>query len=105
MFSSKNRLDNESVRNILKNNVGAINTPLFYAKRIKNDLNLYRFAILIPKKIYKKAVDRHKIKRKIISIIKEFEDISKCDYVLTLKKDINSLDKTEIQKDLVKIVN
>lgn len=53
--------DFEEIRKKGKN----ISSPLFNLKFLPNDLKLVRFAIVISKKISKKAVDRNNLRRKV----------------------------------------
>ena len=48
-----------------------IKTPLFLIKTKQNNLPYSRFAVVVSKKISKKAVERNYIKRRCMSAIKE----------------------------------
>jgi ribonuclease P protein component len=73
-------------------------TPLFLLKRRDNDLKYSRFAVVVSKKISKKAFERNYLRRKFMSVIGERGGaLSKADYIFVL----NSTAKDVEYKDLL----
>lgn len=72
-------------------------------KLINNKLDFNRFAIIISRKVSKKAVERNKIKRRIEEIIRlNFFNFKKSfDVIIITKKDILSLSYSEIEGNLM----
>jgi len=70
MFSKKYRIKSSEINQIFNERVESINSEDFFVKLRKNDLENNRFAIIVPKKIYKTAVARHLYKRKIVAALK-----------------------------------
>jgi len=89
MLPKQNRLRKEKeIKDVLKN--GKIfKTPYFNLYIKENQLSKPRFAFLVPKKFFKKAVKRNEIKRFFrMTIRKNLEEIKKgIDVVLFVKKD------------------
>ncbi|HMP67320.1 MAG TPA: ribonuclease P protein component [Candidatus Paceibacterota bacterium] len=104
MLNKKNRLSTAIIKDIFDSRTKNSSSDFFYVKKRPNDLGLYRFSIIIGKKIYKTAVKRHQTKRRIISIIKNTENIPNFDYILTLRTNISEISDEKIKKDLVKIL-
>ena len=72
--------------------------------KAKSNLPYLRFAVVVSKKINKKAVVRNRIKRVIYSILeKKLENKKNEDFVLILKQDISKLERFKIEKEIEKI--
>lgn len=71
----------------------------------KNDLNLDRFGISVPKKTGN-AVTRNKIKRRIKDIIDHYPNFTnKEDYLIITKNKIIELSYQELKENLILIIN
>ena len=101
--------------NIIKKNFEinkVINSKNVYKNRyfyIYNDINnenKYRFAICVSKKIGN-AVTRNKVKRQVKDIIDKSNFIfqNNNDYVIILRKEINSINYNEIKSNLLDLFN
>jgi ribonuclease P protein component len=75
--------------------------------KIKNNLEFNRFGIVISHKKIAKATSRNKIKRIIKKyIFNEFENIdSPYDYVITVLKPIDKIEKESIEKETKQLLN
>ena len=78
----------------------------FYIYKDNNNLNIHRFAICVSKKIGN-AVTRNKIKRQVKDIIDKSNFIFKNnnDYVIILRKEINTLNYNEIKENLTNLIS
>ncbi len=108
MLSKLYRIERNQINYILRKGEGSI-SKLFIIRYIKNDRKFNRYATVISKKIYLKAVPRNKLRRQIYEAIrlvtKESEATSKnSDMVLIPKKSITKADFNEIEKDLRAII-
>lgn len=112
MFSKKYRIKSSEINKIFQEKVKTINSEDFFVKVRENKEENNRFAVIIPKKIYKTSVVRHLYKRKIVSILKKIElndepkkenNLSR-DFVVTLRRDISKTDEKQIEDQLAKIL-
>lgn len=97
MFRKQHRLHASEFKEVF--NFGkTIRHPLFVIKTKENKLPYSRFAVVVSKKLFKKAHDRNYLKRKTIHALKKIEkQLPKNDYIFIL-----SFDAKDIQyKDLV----
>ena len=78
----------------------------FYIYKDNNNLTIHRFAICVSKKIGN-AVTRNKIKRQVKDIIDKSNFIFKNnnDYVIILRKEINTLNYNEIKENLTNLIS
>ena len=113
MFSKKYRIKAAEIDQIFKENLKSDNSELFFVKKKTTTAENDRFAILVPKKVCKLAVKRHKNKRKVIQLIKEVReekkvefraDVDTYDFIFTLKKDLSDVSDEEIKSILAKIL-
>jgi ribonuclease P protein component len=104
MFSRKNRITAQEVQKMFSSDAKTAHSEFFLLKKKANNLGVPRFAIIVPKKIAKTAVSRHKNKRKVISVIEKISPIKISDYVITLKTNFESISESQILSDLVKIL-
>lgn len=91
MFKKCFRLNTSDFKEVF--NFGKTNkTSLFLIKRKNNALGYARFAVVVSKKISKKAVQRNYLKRKFFNIIKEnLEHIPVADYIFILNSEIKDI--------------
>ena len=75
----------------------------FLLRSVDNNLELSRFAIIIPKTFSKKAVIRNKIRRQVYSIIqKEMQKIKPgFDNLFTIKKQVDVSNFQDCEKDIL----
>jgi len=105
MFSKKNRITAQEVQKMFRGDAKTAHSEFFLLKKRPNSLGFPRFAIIVPKKIAKTAVSRHKNKRKVVSIIEKLGATNIGDYVITFKVNLGSVSEDRISSDLVKILN
>ena len=103
MFEKKARYSFK--KGLPKNIVGS---PFFTLRYQENDLEHFRYAVVVSKKIDARAVGRNRLRRRFTAILeKENPKKPARDMVFFLKKEILRLDnsqiKTEIQKIFLKI--
>ena len=86
-------------RNMIKN-------KYFYIYKDRNNLNNYRFAICVSKKIGN-AVNRNKIKRQIKDIIDKGNLVfnSNNDYVIIIRNEINNINYHEMKEKLISLIS
>ena len=94
--------------NSVINNKDNYSNKYYSIYRAKNNLDKYRFAICVSKKLGN-AVNRNKIKRQVKDIIDKSNFIFKTgeDYVIIIRKEINNInfnDRKEKLLELLKIV-
>lgn len=79
-----------------------ISTPQFSLKIAKNNQDLNRFALIVSKKLDKRAVVRNSLKRKLRSCIEEiFDNIKKgYDFVFYPKQSAIKVERSEILKEI-----
>ncbi len=65
------------------------NTKFFLIKYKENNFDFCRFAVVVPKKLVKKAVERNKIKRQVKAILKDYVKIGNYDFLIFLKNKSN----------------
>lgn len=72
-----------------------------YFSVLDNDLDHSRFAIVVPKKVLRKAFDRHKLKRQVNHIMKDIEaNLPSKDYIVFVKKGIVDISPKDIKDEL-----
>lgn len=82
----------------------SVNSPQFLLKYGQNNLNHSRFAVIVSKKIDKKATGRNKIKRRVVSVIKKvWKKELPFDFIFIVRKEIAS-DVQAIENELKKIL-
>ncbi len=80
-----------------------------YFKVLKSDFDLPypKFAVVISKKVARKAVDRNRIKRQIYSLLEELiknNDFKIQAVVIIVKAEILNAKREEVEKELRKII-
>lgn len=108
MLSKLYRIERNQVNYILKKGEGYV-SKLFIIRYSKNNKGFNRYATVISKKIYIKAVPRNKLRRQIYEAIRlitqEIEPSQKqSDIVLIPKKKIINADFNAIKEDLRTII-
>lgn len=96
---------NYDINNII-NKKNMIKNKYFYIYKDENNINNYRFAICVSKKIGN-AVTRNKIKRQIKDIIDKSNLLFKTnnDYVIIIRNEINNLNYNEIKESLISLIS
>lgn len=91
--------------NMVINSKNMYKNKYFYIYKEKNNENRYRFAICVSKKIGN-AVTRNKIKRQVKDIIDKSNFLfqNDTDYVIILRKEINSINFSEIKSSLLDLL-
>ena len=97
MFRKSSRLNTSDFKEVF--NFGkTLKTPLFLIKTKQNNLKNSRYAVVVSKKISKKATERNHIKRRFLNALQENkEKFPVSDYVFIL----NSFVKDIQYKDLL----
>jgi ribonuclease P protein component len=88
MIKKKFKLKGEDIKKFFLNNFKKINYREITIYYQKNNLNYPRFAVFVSPKVFKKAVLRNKIKRRIYAIINELlkeNRIKPCDFFIVIK--------------------
>ncbi len=74
-----------------------IQTPIGLVKYKKGDKLFPRFAVVVSKKISKKAVERNLFKRRVFASIQElYQDFSPSDYIIILNSSIKDIQYKEL---------
>ncbi|MDR0752845.1 MAG: ribonuclease P protein component, partial [Mycoplasmataceae bacterium] len=96
--------DKKSINNILisKNTIWTKKFKFIYEK---NNLEKIRFIIFVPKKLFKLAVKRNKIKRQIRDILLTFKKIKSFDVGILILKNYKPDDFLETKNKLHEILN
>lgn len=108
MLPRKNRLNSAEIKDIFDSESETSNSPLFFVKKRPNNVGFYRFAVIVPKKVYKTSVGRHFAKRKIMNFLKKDSipyPIPHKDFVISLKMEIKDISKDQIIENLLKVLN
>jgi len=97
MFKKQHRLNASEFKEVF--NFGkTIKTPLFFVKIKENNKKFSRFAVVVSKKISKRAVERNYLKRKFYHALKEVYSVfPKNDYVFILNSEVKDIQ----YKDLI----
>lgn len=107
MIAKKFRVPRQSIDFILKK--GSLEkSTLFLIRFVKNNEAFNRFSLVVSKKIYKRAVDRNKLRRQIYEAIRlseESPDAQHFDFIFIPKKKIIDYNYSEIEKDISKFIS
>jgi len=106
MIAKKYRLKRNEIDFALKKGFD-LTTSKFIVKYTKNKENFSKYCAIISKKFYKKAVERNRLKRKILEAVRLLKEIEEnnLNIVLIPKKSISEKTSlTEIKGDLSKII-
>ncbi len=102
MLSRKHRLSKQKDFDRVYKSGKQCAAPHLILKGVRNDADFSRFAIIISKKIAKKAVDRNRVKRQISEIIRQRLAKIKTgfDLVIIVKKDVLDQSSDVLAKEL-----
>lgn len=80
------------------------NESSFYIKSLKSNYPSSSFAVVVPKKVSSKAVERNKFRRQIYEIIRNNIANINSGYtiIITVKKDIYLIKYQELEKNILK---
>lgn len=107
MLCSKNRLRNKKdINNVSKRGTTAAGNFILL-KFIKNNLNNSRFAFVISSRIFKSAVKRNKIKRRLREITKKniFRIKNAMDFLIIVKGAFIRERSVDLEKELLALFN
>ncbi|MEN9338634.1 MAG: Ribonuclease, partial [Candidatus Parcubacteria bacterium] len=112
MLKKINKFTSEEIKNLFKKENSSFKvivkrTIFFDIKVICLDVESFKAGVVISGKLFKKAVERNKIKRKIFSIIESYtKEHKKNMYILIFpKKDIVGLKFLDLKKELYNTLN
>lgn len=105
MIPKKNRINREDFGKLLKNGK-FINSGTFSVRYLRNSLNLSHFSVVVAKKVAPKAVSRNKIRRRIYSILNEWQKTAKNPYFMAFfaKKGAEGATFAETEAEIIKIL-
>lgn len=95
MFSKQNRLTTKDFNEVFK--IGKnFSNDYFLCKYIKSDK--LAVSVAVSKKVFKKAVKRNLVKRRVASILREKkEGLSKGKYIFVVKKNLLEMNKKQLE--------
>lgn len=102
MFSKKNRIPKYEIGEIISSGDFFYKGDLLNIKKLDKNYSKPQFAVIVSKKVSKKAVERHLIKRRIIAAIKEIQNIPNSSYVFFTKPEIKNKSFKEIKEIIQK---
>lgn len=83
-----------------------IKTPYFVLKRFSAERPFSRFGIVISSKVFRRAVDRNRLKRQIFNFLRELkENLPIGDYLIIALPPIAQLKKDALKQELFKLLN
>lgn|SRR5574343_624259 len=100
MLPKSKRLNTELFGDIIKKGQ-SFHCPFLILRAVKSDESS-RFAITVPKKVAKTAIERNRIRKQIYTIIKDFEGriMVKVNVVLIAKAGLEKLSYQDISKEI-----
>lgn len=101
MLPKSKRLTTEEFKKVIEKGQ-SFHSP-FLIIRLLSSPQQSRFSVSVPKKVCKNAVDRNKIRRKIYSIISNFDPKLGFDVIVIVKPGFEKLDYREMNDETVKI--
>jgi ribonuclease P protein component len=112
VFSRKYRIKASEINKVFSEKVKTEHSDAFFVKKKENDFGHDRFATIVPKKVCKTAVSRHRNKRIFTSLLKDVlentpDETIGNDFIFTLKKDISKFsdeEKNKIENQITKII-
>ncbi len=102
MLSKQRRLQKDKFDLVFKGSK-VFSTNLF-AIRAKKAEEKPRFAVVVPKKVYKLAHDRNRIRRQVFDAIENHILDSVCDVIFFVKPTIKNADKELIKNDVAQVM-
>lgn len=107
MLPKKQKVDKKLFDEVFKNGRNYHSDFLFLKmSALEKQSDKSRFAVVIPKKISKKATERNLIKRKIFASLRENKGKIKTGFavIIFVKKGIENLEYAEIKEEIYKIL-
>ena len=106
MLAKKNRLTTKKFQEVFKKGE-VIHTPLFMGRKMFSVDKNSHFAVVVSKKIARRAVDRNKMRRRVYAEIENIlPNISPpIQMIIFLKKEVANLTKKDFRKQLQKYLN
>ncbi len=108
MLKKKYRLKGDDIKKMFEGKFKTFKDEYFKVFYRDNNLNFSRFSIKPQNKIFKKAVERNKVKRRIYNILREekiFERIKGKDFLIFLqKKEVLDMNYEEMKEKILKIL-
>lgn len=106
MIKKKFKLKGEDIKKFFTDSSYLkISSNNFYVLCKKNNLSYPRFAVTFKKNVFKKALERNKLKRRVYCIIEEYLKRSKISgldfFIITLNKD----SYLNLKRSLIEILN
>ncbi len=100
MFKKSYRLDTSQFKEVF--NFGkTIKSALFLVKSKENGIRHSRFAVVVSKKVAKKAHDRNYLKRRTYNAIKEiYKDFPVADYIFILNSGVKDIQYSNLIKNI-----
>ena len=100
MFKKRFRLHTSEFKEVF--NFGkTIKFPLFILKSFPNNLGYSRFAVVVSKKITKRAIERNYLKRKFFHALKEhYSALPVADYAFILNSSIKDIQYKDLLNNL-----
>lgn len=106
MLKHENRLNNEKLIRALMNKGERYSSPFFLCKYFKKEEGVARFAIVVSKKVSKKAVERNRIKRRLSEAFRlNIDSFSPIDGVVFGSGRVLEADFSVIEKEISKLAN
>jgi len=99
MLSRQNQLNTFDLKE-LKLAGKRVHSTLFSITCAESRQNINKYSLSVPKKLYKKAVDRNRAKRRIFAIIKEINNKKNGHFSLFLKVNIDNLPYLGLKKEI-----
>lgn len=100
MFPKKNKLSSEDIRGVFKSPFKSFKTDTFNIVFIPNKERV-AFAVIVSRKIARKAHKRNLFKRRIFSVLKDLlKDFNNGLYIIIVKKEIENEKKKTFIKDI-----
>jgi ribonuclease P protein component len=84
-----------------------VHTPLFSLRFIKHKYDDFRAAVIVSKKVSRKAVERNLLKRRFFSIISQNKELFQKDtsYIFTVKKEGSMADMKQIKDTITSLLS
>lgn len=99
MLPRQNRLNTFDLKE-LKLAGKRVHSTLFSITWAESRQNINKYGLSVTKKLYKKAVDRNRAKRRVFSIIRELNNKKNGHFSLFLKANIDNLPYLDLKKEI-----
>ena len=97
MLKKQNKLNTKDIKELItagKRVYGTLFSVVYKPK------NTNKFGVTVSKKVYKKAVDRNRAKRRVFGALKDVSPKNIGHYNISVKSKLNTVPFTDISKDL-----